>query len=122
MDSGSACTVMRRDADLPLKLAQRMVALPAATGVIAPLASTVATAGSLLLQEMAEADLSLSFARAVRRSPGQSSACVGCTEIELGARSTLTFSVALWPNSLVTVMVALFPARTPCTAPSFAFT
>ena len=109
MVSGSGCTVRRREAVFPLKLAQLMVALPAATAVISPFSFTVATASSLLLQWIAEADLALSVAVAVRPSPGQRSAWAGCTLIELGAFSTLTFSVAIWPNSLVMVMVALLP-------------
>ena len=109
MVSGSGCTVRRREAVFPLKLVQLMVALPAATAMISPFSSTVATVSSLLLQRRIEDDLALSVALASRRSPGQRSAWAGCTLIEAGARSTLTFSVALWPNSLVTLMVALLP-------------
>ena len=69
----------------------------------------VATASSLLLQRIAEADLALSFALAGKRSPGQRSAWVGCTLIEAGARATLTSASQSGQNSLVTVMVALLP-------------
>ena len=86
-----------------------MSALPAATAVISPLASTVATASSLLLQLMTEAAPEFSFAVALSCSPGHRSARVGWMLMDEGARYTFTLTVAVWPNSLVTVMVALLP-------------